>query len=113
MNFNLRLINSTNIEKDIKTRCYMKMAEVQKKYPNAIRATGLVVGLASFIGTVAARVSFIAELIIKGLANILMSPFSDKASFSQGIKFTVGLIFFSALTPISIIASAMGVFKNI
>lgn len=82
--FDLSISNqTTQIENDIKTQFYGKLYVLSTK-TQWIRAAGPLIGVASGVLTLAFEISLIFETIIKGLANILGSPFFKNCHFYTG-----------------------------
>ena len=69
----------------LKTSLYEKIAEASEK-SSWMRASGPLVAIASAALTLSMRVAEVVESIIKGLANIFGSPFSEKCSALKGLK---------------------------
>jgi hypothetical protein len=63
-----------------------KLAYEGSKKTAWIRVVGPLVAFGSAINTVAAKISAVAETIIKGFANIFGSVFSKKCKFFNGMK---------------------------
>lgn len=113
MNFNLQVSNqSSSTLHSLKASLYKNVYEATQK-SQAMRLTGLGLGLSSGALTLSSRIGLIGENIIKGIGNIFGAPFSDKCKFSTGLK----QLFFNAPKNIIILPFSCGyaifeVFQN-
>lgn len=86
-NFNLSIISqSMMFFEDLKVSVSEKLINFSKQHTNIARFTGLPIALCSSLLDLAQTVSTIGESLIKGVANIFGSPFSEKCKFSKGVK---------------------------
>lgn len=84
MPFDISISNQCiQLEDKIKTKMYQNLFEASQK-TGWVRITGFGVGIAAALVTIALRVAHIFELIIKGIANLVGSLFSDKCSAKAG-----------------------------
>ena len=90
MSFNLsHARQSSEIEHAIKARMYKSIyasAEKSKSNKRWIKLSGLGMGIVSGLLTVAKRIARIVESLLKGMINIIGSPFSDHCSAPLGLK---------------------------
>lgn len=77
---------STIFFEDLKMKASEKIVNFSKQHTNIARFTGLPIGLCFSLLNLAKAVSNIGETLIKGLANIFGSPFSEQCKFSKGVK---------------------------
>ena len=71
---------------DIKSKALEKLIDFSKEHTNLTRSIGLPLALCSSLLDLAQAVSTIGELLIKGIANIFGSPFSEKCKCLNGVK---------------------------
>jgi hypothetical protein len=86
-NFNLAITSqSTMFFDDIKIKAYDKLIEISKEHEIAIRFIGLPLALCTSLIDLAEAISTIFESLIKGIINIVGSPFSEKCHVLKGVK---------------------------
>jgi hypothetical protein len=85
MSFDMKISNQSRlIEDDLKASMYHKLHEASKK-SRWMRLSGPAVGAVSGFATITARIALIGENLIKGLANLYLSPTSHK-NYLRGLE---------------------------
>lgn len=104
MAFSLSTYNDYRIlQLELELETYQKLNEVSKKKKGWVRLTGLGIGAGIGTLTVLARIARIIENLIKGLLNILGSPFYHNCSFKKGfVQLLLEAPFNAAVLPFSI-----------
>ena len=103
-NFNFSIVcQSTIFFADLTIDASERLIEFSKTHNNIARFMGLPIALCFSLLDLAQAISTLGEVIIKGIANIFGSPFSEKYKFSKGVK----QIFFQL--PLNLLRSVIGV----
>ncbi|MGA8163991.1 MAG: hypothetical protein WB791_03080 [Waddliaceae bacterium] len=86
-NFNFSITSqSAMFFQDLEIKASDKLIEFSENHTNVARFIGLPIGLCSSLLGLAQAVSNVGESAIKGIANIVGSPFSKKCSLTKGLK---------------------------
>lgn len=103
---------SSIVEANALKHVYKNMYQASTK-TNWVRLTGPFIGVTAGLLSIARRVASIAENIIKGLANILGSPFHKNCQFHVGLDQLLGnVIIHLYMLPLDVLSAVMGVFIN-
>jgi hypothetical protein len=98
------------LENNLKARMYEKLHEASEK-TNWVRLSGPLVGVASGLMTIAARVATIGECLFKGIGNLFGAPFTDRCSLGFGIgQLLIGVPINIIALPFSIAWAVTGLF---
>jgi hypothetical protein len=85
MRFNLsHSLQCRELEYSLKANLYLKLLKASNR--KVVRLTGLGVGIASGLLTIASRIGLIFENFIKGIANLAGAPFSKRCSVRKGFE---------------------------